>query len=718
MHGYVNNEAFTMKDHLSSPALPRNRQIVLFLVAMAVFALPSYGAWLDYVPITMIQPDGTKLQCYASGDEYHNWLHDQQGYTIVQHPRTGWYVYAQRSGEELAATEMVAGRDTPAGLEPWITLPARRVSEIREKALALMEPAAAAGPPMGNVNNVVIFIRFSDDTLFTDLVSTYNAMFNTTTTGSGSLSDYFKVSSYNQVLITSHFFPTPSGATVASFQDSHPRAYYKPYDSTNNPTGYKSADRTSREQTLLHLALQAVKPQIPAGLNLDANADGRVDNVCFVIKGTNTGWSELLWPHMWSLFSYVDSLGGKRVTNYNFQIQSMMGASVLCHEMGHSLGAPDLYRYNNKKITPVGSWDLMSNNTSPPQQMEVHMKVRYMKWLPALPIIKTPGRYVLNRLTVQTNNGYRIPSPYSTTQYFVVEYRSRKNTIYEQSNEGLLVYRVDSIRSGNANGPPDEIYVYRPGGDTNNTGTLASAAFSAQSGRTAINDWTNPWPFLSNQKAGGLNLSNISAAGDTIAFTLEVPLPARIDSITARGAGDSVAVTWRTDGEYRCLRFEIQRAIVDSTVFQTILTGSRPGAGTTTTMKRYSYGDRGNSGQKYYRIAAVDSSGNTWYTKAVRMTGTTSVEDEILPGTFALEQNYPNPFNPATEVGYQLPAAGRVKLAVYDLLGREVATLVNERKEPGRYSVRFDAGGLPSGAYFYRLEAGGKVAVKKLVLVR
>jgi hypothetical protein len=100
------------------------------------------------------------------------------------------------------------------------------------------------------------------------------------------------------------------------------------------------------------------------------------------------------------------------------------------------------------------------------------------------------------------------------------------------------------------------------------------------------------------------------------------------------------------------------------------------------------------------------------------MTGTTSVEDEVLPGIFALEQNYPNPFNPATEVGFQLPAAGQVKLAVYDLLGREVATLVNERKEPGRYSVRFDAGGLSSGAYFYRLEAGGKVAVKKLVLVR
>jgi M6 family metalloprotease-like protein len=512
---------------------------------------------------------------------------------------------------------------------------------------------------------------------------------------------------------------------VASFQDTHPRAYYKPYDSTNNPTGYKSSERTSREHTLLHAALQYVKPQIPVGLNLDANADKYADNVCFVIKGTNTGWSELLWPHQWSLYTYTDSLGGVRVYNYNFQIQSMMNASVLCHEMGHTLGSPDFYRYSNTKITPVGSWDLMSNNSSPPQQMEIHVKVRYMKWLPAIPIIKTPGRYILNRSTVQTNNAYRIASPYSTTQYFVVEYRSKKNTIFEQSNEGLLVYRVDSLRSGNSNGPPDEIYVYRPGGDTNNTGTLANAAFSAQAGRTAINDWTDPWPFLSTQKAGGLNISNISARGDTIAFTLESPLPARIDSLAARAAADSVAVTWRTDGEYRCQRFDIQRATVDSTVFQTILMGSRIGAGTTTTGKRYSYGDRGNFGQKYYRLAAVDSSGNTWYTKAFRMTGTTSVGPGTDPATFVLEQNYPNPFNPTTVIAYsvggvggQVSGASNVKLSVYDLLGREVSTLVNERKEPGAYTVKFDAGNLPSGAYFYRLQAGSFVAVRKLVVLR
>jgi Secretion system C-terminal sorting domain len=89
-----------------------------------------------------------------------------------------------------------------------------------------------------------------------------------------------------------------------------------------------------------------------------------------------------------------------------------------------------------------------------------------------------------------------------------------------------------------------------------------------------------------------------------------------------------------------------------------------------------------------------------------------------IPDAYALLQNYPNPFNPTTGIRYQVPGVSDVKLAVYDLLGREVAVLVKERKEPGNYTVQFNASGLASGVYVYRLEAGGFVASKKLVLVR
>lgn len=84
----------------------------------------------------------------------------------------------------------------------------------------------------------------------------------------------------------------------------------------------------------------------------------------------------------------------------------------------------------------------------------------------------------------------------------------------------------------------------------------------------------------------------------------------------------------------------------------------------------------------------------------------------------SLSQNYPNPFNPTTVINYQLPVSGKVTLKVYDLLGRELATLVNDRENAGSYSVKFDGSRLASGIYFYRLQAGSFSQTKKLMLVK
>ncbi|OAN64105.1 hypothetical protein A8B79_14010 [Balneola sp. EhC07] len=97
----------------------------------------------------------------------------------------------------------------------------------------------------------------------------------------------------------------------------------------------------------------------------------------------------------------------------------------------------------------------------------------------------------------------------------------------------------------------------------------------------------------------------------------------------------------------------------------------------------------------------------------------TNTEDEVgLPDKFSLSQNYPNPFNPSTTINYDLPKASVVKLTVFDILGRKVATLANERKEAGYHQVVFDARALASGVYLYRLEAGNNIFIKKLTLIK
>ena len=94
-----------------------------------------------------------------------------------------------------------------------------------------------------------------------------------------------------------------------------------------------------------------------------------------------------------------------------------------------------------------------------------------------------------------------------------------------------------------------------------------------------------------------------------------------------------------------------------------------------------------------------------------------SVNKKTNLNAYSLSQNYPNPFNPSTKIDYSIKEEGQVTLKVYDILGREIATLVNENKPAGNYTVEFNAANLPSGVYIYKLTAGKFTAVKKLILL-
>ncbi len=106
--------------------------------------------------------------------------------------------------------------------------------------------------------------------------------------------------------------------------------------------------------------------------------------------------------------------------------------------------------------------------------------------------------------------------------------------------------------------------------------------------------------------------------------------------------------------------------------------------------------------------------GNTLVTGSI-----TAVNDvSNLPNKFELSQNYPNPFNPSTVISYNIPKAANVTLKVYDVLGREVATLVNQFQNANSYKVRFNASSLSSGVYLYKIEAGNFIMTKKMLLLK
>ena len=102
----------------------------------------------------------------------------------------------------------------------------------------------------------------------------------------------------------------------------------------------------------------------------------------------------------------------------------------------------------------------------------------------------------------------------------------------------------------------------------------------------------------------------------------------------------------------------------------------------------------------------------------ITVTGVEDSQNKNISESFALEQNYPNPFNPSTTIRYQIPTAGIVTLKIYDVLGNEVATLVNEEKSAGSYEVNFNASSLASGIYFYKIQAGSFVQTKKMILLK
>jgi len=188
------------------------------------------------------------------------------------------------------------------------------------------------------------------------------------------------------------------------------------------------------------------------------------------------------------------------------------------------------------------------------------------------------------------------------------------------------------------------------------------------------------------------------------------PTPVELSSFDAIAMEDRIILNWQTETEISNYGFDIERLVLNS---GWEILGFVEGHGNSNSPKNYSFIDYDISRAGYYkyRLRQIDNDGQFEYSNVISVNVGT-------PASFYLSQNYPNPFNPSTKIDYSVPQASKVSLKIYDILGGEVAILVDEFKEAGTYTETFDASNLPGGIYFYTIAAGNFMETKKMSLVK
>jgi M6 family metalloprotease-like protein len=461
----------------------------LLLILLMFLISHAFAAYLKNVPVEFMQPDGTIIHCFVTGDEFHRRVHDKNNYSIVQDPASGYYVFANLADNQLVPTPHIVGQTSPAetSLQPgYDVLPA----EMEAKRYSSLKSASvvAANPTTGDFNNIVIPIRFADQEPST--FSADNLYWVLNSMNDLSLRYYFREVSNNRLDVISRIFPEPEKDRLFEHRDSYPRHYYTKYNAITNPDGYQGSEGIRRLHVLLKKALESVAGEVEAtGIDFDMNDDGIIDNILFVIQGDADAWGDVLWPNKSSLINENVRIGGNRAGTYNLNLSGSLSAGVLCHEFFHSLGAPDLYRYTNQEIQPVGAWDIMGAMTT--QHPTTYMKWRYGKWIDDIPELTSPGTYTLEPVSQNPFACYKIPSPEGSGEYFMLEYRNREGLLESSLpldyEEGLIIYRINpDVLHDNGGGPPDEVFVFRPDGDEFDTGKINLASFSANSSRTVL----------------------------------------------------------------------------------------------------------------------------------------------------------------------------------------------------------------------------------------
>ena len=595
---------------------------IAFIIALVSIMLAStvHSAPLRNVPLDVEQPDGTVLELFASGDSSFNYVHDSEGRVIMQHPRTGFWVYADLDEDGLlVATDQVVADDgyfyfSHQRASSSSPMDSRGITTtdidfaindhlIREREEVIfpeleslsvgIEPTVGVvrqNPIEGHIENIIIMIAFADqdpvipNTLRERIDYTFN-------TSSRSLSNAIYTLSDGLATIDSTVLGANNG-TVLMYHHHRARRYYLPHHPVTNPYGYlpsPSWDSLERRVALLGSAARAVEGHpLLQGRTLDTLSPGRVDSVTFIVRGNPAGWGSILWPHAGGL-NDGSTLNGATINTYSLLLEGNapehhnIHEGVIIHEQLHIFSFPDLYRYHHHG-NPVGWWDIMSSSmifASP----NTHTLQRYAGWGTPPTEITGSGTFTLSPLGTSNAphpTAYVIPLGGNRAgEFILLEYRSARNgTMFDSFagigtgiDEGIIISRINPSFRGNAQSRypdfHDEVYIFRPDTTARNvaTASVLNAPLSANSGRPSFGSasgtgYTNVI-YRHDGSNTGIVISNVSVAGDTITFN--VSMNTRLVTFNPQGG------TWGAPGSGtgNLTRTMIQSATTYATVMNT-----------------------------------------------------------------------------------------------------------------------------------------------------
>lgn len=557
--------------------------LLLSLLLLNIFSNKALAVSAFPYPITIKQTDSTEITIRLVGDEFFHYTQTTDGLLIQRNDKDIFEYLDLSSDGTLVLTGIKASDVTKRKnkeikfvkslgekkvKEKWINQH-KKTSTHTEDRISKMTMLNTSSPLTGTKKVLCILIGYQDYP-FTKTQSNFNNLMNQTGYNSiGSVKDFYKENSYNQLNLDI--------TVVGPYTADNGRAYY----GANDANGYDI-----NPQALITEALQKANPDVNYA-DFDNDGDGIVDVVHVIFAGydESDGGSEYaIWSHRWTIPTIT--LDGKSITDYSCSSElrgssgnNICGIGTACHEMGHIFGASDFYDTNEQKVNDgdyegTGNWDLMASgnrngNGDRPAHFNPYTKTQTFQWA-TLQNITSDNVITLYPANSNGNSFYRL-NTFTTGEYFLIENRQKLGFDAGLPGDGMLVYHVHSLFNGSSQinnithpqrfypicasatqNPNSSVDSY---GDINNTG----CPFPGSSNKTSLTRQTVPGLISWAGNGSGFDFQSIHKSGSNIIFDVNTYFsisgptqvcPGEDMTFTITNFPDGATVVWNQDNPF------------------------------------------------------------------------------------------------------------------------------------------------------------------------